>query len=254
MIGRKKPSVPFSKALRSSSVRHATRTSEVVGVAVHCLPTRCGSTLPLQPVGESVVFGKRRERTTYRGRDPRWWPLLLLLLAVVLLPTACLLWMMSRAIDNERSAVRQVLAEACRTRPGPPAKELGRALADKGGGTRSRGGREAGTGAFRSHCLAWAWPISAVCCDKFSPAKLSHDCFPALVEPPEPIPPRGHGQASWSSLPRKLPPTSPPDSSWHPKRLPRWLANASDINLAARAYRSAGPLSCQSWPSPPRSD
>jgi signal transduction histidine kinase len=39
---------------------------------------------------------------------------LLLLLAVVLLPTACLLWMMSRAIDNERSAVRQVLADACR--------------------------------------------------------------------------------------------------------------------------------------------
>ncbi len=49
----------------------------------------------------------KHERATYGGRDPRWWPLLLLLLAVVLLPTACLLWMMSRAIDNERSAVRK---------------------------------------------------------------------------------------------------------------------------------------------------
>ena len=60
------------------------------------------------------MFGIKHERATDGGRDPRWWPLLLLLLAVVLLPTACLLWMMSRAIDNERSAVRQVLADACR--------------------------------------------------------------------------------------------------------------------------------------------
>jgi signal transduction histidine kinase len=48
------------------------------------------------------------------GRDIRMWPMLCLLLIVVLLPTACLLWMMTRAIDNERAAVRQVLAEACR--------------------------------------------------------------------------------------------------------------------------------------------
>ena len=62
------------------------------------------------------MFGAaRHQRSAYRGhRDLRWWPLLLLLLAVVLLPTACLLWLMSKAIDNERAAVRQVLAEACR--------------------------------------------------------------------------------------------------------------------------------------------
>lgn len=33
---------------------------------------------------------------------------------VVLLPAACMLWMMTKAIDNERLAVRQVLAEVCR--------------------------------------------------------------------------------------------------------------------------------------------
>jgi signal transduction histidine kinase len=62
------------------------------------------------------VFGTAKHKTAaFRGhRDLRWWPLLLLLLAVVLLPTACLLWLMSSAIDNERLAVRQVLADVCR--------------------------------------------------------------------------------------------------------------------------------------------
>ncbi|MCE5301781.1 MAG: HAMP domain-containing histidine kinase [Planctomycetaceae bacterium] len=55
-----------------------------------------------------AVAWKRRRRG---GRDPRWWPLLLLLATVVLLPTACMLWMMIHAIDNERMAVRQALAE-----------------------------------------------------------------------------------------------------------------------------------------------
>jgi signal transduction histidine kinase len=49
------------------------------------------------------------------GRDPRLWPMLFLLLIVVLLPTACLLWMMSSAIENERAAVRQVLVNAFRS-------------------------------------------------------------------------------------------------------------------------------------------
>ncbi|MGO9114952.1 MAG: sensor histidine kinase [Thermoguttaceae bacterium] len=57
----------------------------------------------------------RREFPVRGSRDPQWWPLLALLLAVVLLPTACLLWMMSRAIDNERRAVQQILSEACRS-------------------------------------------------------------------------------------------------------------------------------------------
>lgn len=51
---------------------------------------------------------------TGTGRDLRGWPVLLLLLTVVVVPTACLLWFMTEAIDNERLAVRQVLAEAYR--------------------------------------------------------------------------------------------------------------------------------------------
>ncbi|NLY00707.1 MAG: HAMP domain-containing histidine kinase [Rhodopirellula sp.] len=49
-----------------------------------------------------------------RGRDPRLWPVLLLLLLVVLAPTGCLLWFMGRAIENERVAFRQRLEEAYR--------------------------------------------------------------------------------------------------------------------------------------------
>jgi signal transduction histidine kinase len=40
------------------------------------------------------------------------WNLLLLLAAVVLVPVACLLWFMNKAMQNERLAVRQKLAEA----------------------------------------------------------------------------------------------------------------------------------------------
>jgi signal transduction histidine kinase len=48
------------------------------------------------------------------GRDTLWWPVLLLLL-VVLVPAAGVVWMMRAAIENERLAVRQRLAEVYRT-------------------------------------------------------------------------------------------------------------------------------------------
>jgi signal transduction histidine kinase len=42
------------------------------------------------------------------------WPVLLLLLAAVVVPTACVLWFMNEAMRNERLAVRQKLADAYR--------------------------------------------------------------------------------------------------------------------------------------------
>ena len=48
------------------------------------------------------------------GRDLRLWPMLSLLLIVVLTPTACLLWFMNRAIENERLAMRKTLEDAYR--------------------------------------------------------------------------------------------------------------------------------------------
>jgi hypothetical protein len=42
------------------------------------------------------------------------WPVLLLLLAAVVVPTACVLWFMNEAMRNERLAVRQKQADAYR--------------------------------------------------------------------------------------------------------------------------------------------
>ena len=41
----------------------------------------------------------------------RIWPLLLLILAAVLVPTACVLWLMNAAMSNERLAVRERLVQ-----------------------------------------------------------------------------------------------------------------------------------------------
>ncbi|UCD75987.1 MAG: HAMP domain-containing histidine kinase [Phycisphaerales bacterium] len=44
-------------------------------------------------------------------RDQRLWPVLMLLLLAVIVPTACVLWFMTEAMRNERLAVRQRLKE-----------------------------------------------------------------------------------------------------------------------------------------------
>jgi len=55
-----------------------------------------------------MKFGRRRLRT---GHDARSWPVLLLLLVVVLVPTVGVLWFMSQAMRNEQLAVRQKLSD-----------------------------------------------------------------------------------------------------------------------------------------------
>ena len=42
------------------------------------------------------------------------WPVLLLLMVVVLVPTACVLWFMNLAMRNERLAIRQQLEDVYR--------------------------------------------------------------------------------------------------------------------------------------------
>lgn len=48
------------------------------------------------------------------GRDYGSWPVLLVLLLAVLVPTACVLWLMNEAVNSQRDAARQKLAEAYR--------------------------------------------------------------------------------------------------------------------------------------------
>jgi len=49
----------------------------------------------------------------FRSRD-NLWLVLLLLLAIVIVPTACLFWFLNKAVQNERFAMRQRLADAYR--------------------------------------------------------------------------------------------------------------------------------------------
>jgi signal transduction histidine kinase len=54
----------------------------------------------------------RTSPATYTGRRQRLWPVTLLLFIAVALPVTCVLWFMSRAVQNERLAVQQRLTES----------------------------------------------------------------------------------------------------------------------------------------------
>ena len=58
------------------------------------------------------LLTSHKPTTTGHGRD--LWPVLLVLLAAALVPTACVLWFMNAAMSNERLAVRQRLTDAYR--------------------------------------------------------------------------------------------------------------------------------------------
>lgn len=60
-----------------------------------------------------MPFSFLRSRSGLR-REKGWWPVVALLTLVVLLPTACVLWFMTQAMQNERLAVQQKLVEVYR--------------------------------------------------------------------------------------------------------------------------------------------
>ncbi len=66
-----------------------------------------------QPESEIAVSAKHRTTAGGTGYGSGLWPVLLSLL-VVLIPTACVLWFLNEAVQNERLAARQRLAEAYR--------------------------------------------------------------------------------------------------------------------------------------------
>lgn len=55
-------------------------------------------------------------RNTSRGQSQQLWPLFALLMAVIILPTAGVLWFMNQAMQNEQQAVQQRLQEIYRSR------------------------------------------------------------------------------------------------------------------------------------------
>jgi len=169
---------------------------------------------------------------TSMGRDARLWPMFFLLLIVVLLPTACLLWMMSRAIDNERSAVRQVLADACRgdlTRLQKNWDEHWRAKAAEL--DRLSVGKPAQQ---RFADLVYMGVAdSAVCCDN-----QGRPIYPAASLPPaeQPADPPGWAQASELEFTSAKTPAEQERRFLNAaKAYAALAADAADANLAARA-------------------
>ncbi|MCC7204933.1 MAG: HAMP domain-containing histidine kinase [Phycisphaeraceae bacterium] len=67
----------------------------------------------------------RRSRSVGTGPEAHLWPVLALLVLMAVVPSACVLWFLSRAVGNERLAVRQRLVEVYR-RQLSPAPELAR--------------------------------------------------------------------------------------------------------------------------------
>ena len=189
------------------------------------------------------MFAAKHERATYRGRDPRWWPLLLLLLAVVLLPTACLLWMMSRAIDNERSAVRQVLADACRghlTRLQKSWDEHWRAkAAELDHLSAGKPAQQRFADVVYTHLAD-----SAVCCDNHG-----RPVYPTSSSPPaeQPADPPGWARANELEFTPAKTPAEQERRFLEAAKAYAALAKDADANLAARAL-CASPLPGQGGP------
>ena len=61
------------------------------------------------------MSGKRHPLRIDSSAESRSWPVLLLLLAVVLVPTVCVLWFMNEVTQNEHLAVRKKLTDAYRS-------------------------------------------------------------------------------------------------------------------------------------------
>jgi Cu/Ag efflux pump CusA len=61
------------------------------------------------------MIGKHRAPSAYPTAGSRSWPMLLMLLAVVLVPTLCVLWFMNEVAQNEHLAVRKKLTDVYRS-------------------------------------------------------------------------------------------------------------------------------------------
>ncbi len=61
------------------------------------------------------MSGKRRTLRIDSSAGSRSWPVLLLLLAVVLVPTVCVLWFVNEVTRNEHLAVRNKLTDVYRS-------------------------------------------------------------------------------------------------------------------------------------------
>jgi signal transduction histidine kinase len=151
------------------------------------------------------------------GHELRLWPMLSLLLIVVLAPTACLLWFMNRAIENERLAVRKTLEDAYRRDLSDAQARLEQFWQDREKKLQAAAEQEPPAAVF-AECVRSGWADSVVCYDN-----QGRVTYPAAADNP--------GDQTDSNA-----------SDWAEARRLEYVAD--DPAAAARAYaaiaRSAG--------------
>jgi signal transduction histidine kinase len=114
--------------------------------------------------------------------------MLCLLLIVVLAPTACLLWFMNRAIENERLAMRKTLEDAYRRDLSDVQSRLDRFWRDRAASLDQCAAGKIGSAVF-AKCVTSGWADSVVCYDgrggvsyPAAPAGLAEQSDMALSE------------------------------------------------------------------------
>jgi len=162
------------------------------------------------------------------GYNRELWPVLLLLLLAVLIPTACLLWFMNEAMSNQRQAVAQKLAEADRSQVVSIRERL------EGNWERSvaaldQQARESSGGALFARCIGAGLADSVVCFDEKK--RLSYPAPPAA-----PMKDPALARAEWS-LAVRVEESSPGAAAEAYAAIAR---SAPDPFLRARALQAQG--------------
>jgi signal transduction histidine kinase len=171
------------------------------------------------------------------GHDLRLWPMLSLLLIVVLAPTACLVWFMNRAIENERLAVRKTLEDAYRRDLSDAQSRLEKYWQDRfaamdGAASGRRQPAEIFVQCVRSH-----WADSAVCYD--GQGRVSYPAAP--VGPPDQS---AMDSTEWEEARRLENEENDPVAA--AKAYAAIARGTHDVNLGARSLQAAARCLLQS--------
>jgi signal transduction histidine kinase len=162
------------------------------------------------------------------GHNRELWPVLLLLLLAVLIPTVCLLWFMNEAMNNQRQAAAQQLTEAYRTQVSLIRERLERYW-ERSLAALEEQSRERSGGALFAQCVRSGLADSAIC---FAEGKrLSYPAPPAA-----PATDPALERSDWREAMRleESSPTSAPDA------YAAIAESATDPVLCARAWQAQG--------------
>ena len=162
------------------------------------------------------------------GHDLRLWPMLSLLLIVVLTPTACLLWFMNRAIENERLAMRTTLEDAYRRDLAGTQAQLERFWQEQVKNMETAAEQEISSAVF-AHCVRSGWADSVVCYDDHG-----RPIYPA--PPTAPSDQTNAASADWLEARRLEYNANDPAAA--AKAYAAIARKAGDVNLAARALQA----------------